>query len=225
MKHVLCLASWYPSRVDHFAGDFVERHVLSISQFVKMTVIVVLKDDSLAANQVEIEKTTTGNLTVYRAYYGKTIFPIGIESILSMRKYFVIQKKIYSKLVSEVGEPDMVHVQIAMKAGVFALFLKRKYGLPYVVTENWTGYYPQSKPSIYQNNFLYRFLNRQVLKKAALFLPVTADLGETVCKHFTPLRYSVIPNVVNTGLFFYLPFETSKFRFIHPSTMNYQKNP
>lgn len=225
MINALWLASWYPGRLDPFNGDFVERHALAVSSHVKLTVLVIVKDQSLKANKVSIEKTTHHNLTVYRVYYGTANMPFWIESVWSVKTYFKLQKQLYRQIEKETGRPDIIHVQVAMKAGMLALYLKKKYRIPFVVTEHWTGYYPKSNFSIYKSNFIYRSINKAVLRKADLFLPVSKDLGETVNKYFTPVKYSVVPNVVDVGLFFYQLSGPEKFRFIHPSYMNYQKNP
>ena len=225
MTNVLWLVSWYPSRLDSFTGDFIERHERAVSKYVQITVLVILKDEALGAGEVEIEKTVEQNLIVYRVYYGKTTMPFWLESILSIRKYFKLQKQIYRQIKKDIGKPDIVHVQVAMKAGLLALFLKKMYRLPFVVTEHWTGYYPQSVPSIYNSNFIYKKINKSILQKADLFLPVSKHLGQTVNDFFTPVKYLAIPNVVDTNLFFYnAALKLPKFRFIHPSLMNYQKN-
>jgi len=125
----------------------------------------------------------------------------------------------------EQAQPAIIHVQVAMKAGLLALLLKKKYHLPYVVTEHWTGYYPYSKPSVYESGFVYRWLNKKILAQAQLFLPVTKDLGATVSKNFVPVKYLPIPNVADTDLFYYQSSQPHVFRFIHPSVMTYQKNP
>ena len=223
--HVLWLVSWYPGRRDPFTGDFIERHAKAVSRYALVTVLAVLKDEFLPAGKVEIEKTTEDNLTVYRVYYGKSKMPAIVESIFSVKKYFSLQQQLFKLIKKETGMPAIVHVEVAMKAGLLALFLLKKYRLPYVVTEHWTGYYAQSKPSVNDLSFVYKWINKRVLKKAALFLPVTKDLGETVHKNFVPVQYVTIPNVVNTDLFYYQCAPPPVFRFIHPSIMNYQKNP
>ena len=225
MINVLWLASWYPDRLDPFYGDFIERHAIAVSRYVKLTVLVILKDESLPANKTEVEKTIDNNLTVYHVYYGKTKMPRRLESYFSVKKYFKLQKQFYQQIEKETGRPAIIHVQVAMKAGMLALYLEKKYQIPFVVTEHWTGYYPESKPSVYESNIFYKKINKKILQKAALFLPVTKDLGETINKNFIPVKYIVVPNVVNTGLFFYEPVMPDTFRFIHPSYMNYQKNP
>lgn len=225
MTKVLWLASWYPSRLDGFTGDFIERQARAVSKYVQVIVLVILKDETLDFSEVEIEKTVEENLTVYRVFYGKTNTPFWIESFLSVKKYFTLQKQLYRQIEKEWGKPDMVQVQVAMKAGMLALYLKKKYRIPFVVTEHWTGYYPQSKPAIYASNFIYKSINKLILQKAALFLPVSKQLGQTVNKYFTNVQYEAIPNVVDTKLFFYDgSIKVDKFRFIHPSVMSYQKN-
>jgi glycosyltransferase involved in cell wall biosynthesis len=63
------------------------------------------------------------------------------------------------------------------------------------------------------------------LEEATLFLPVSDSLGKTVNKYFATVNYQIVPNVVNTEIFYFTPTEIKKFRFLHPSTMNFNKNP
>jgi glycosyltransferase involved in cell wall biosynthesis len=223
---VLWLASWYPNRLDIFTGDFIQRHAQAVSQFCSVEVIYIKKDTSLLTGTTEVEKKSTGNLTEQIIYYNSlsTNFKI-LDKFLS----FLTYKKLYRKAVNEYfkteGKPDHVHVHVAMNAGVAALWIKKKWKIPYFVTEHWVGYYRVSVPSLFDHNRLFRLLNKRVLKEAALFLPVTADLGETVKKNWVDIPYKVIPNVVNTDIFKYKPEHLNKFRFIHISYMNFQKNP
>jgi len=225
MMNVLWLASWYPNRLDLFNGDFIERHALAVSRYVKVTVILVVKDETIQKNTVEVTKTVSQNLTVYRVYYGSSGWPEPVEKMLSSKKYIKLQQEIFEQIIDESGLPDIVHVQVAMKAGIFAARLKRKYKIPYVVTEHWSGYYQISKPNIYDMGKLYLSLNRSVLRNAAILLPVTNDLGETIIRNFVQLPFTVIPNVVDTDLFFHKSQQPAIFQFIHPSYMNYPKNP
>ena len=50
--------------------------------------------------------------------------------------------------------PDLVHVQVALKAGLIALYLKWKYRIPYVLTEHWSGYYPEAQRTAYIKNLI-----------------------------------------------------------------------
>ncbi len=224
--NVVWLTSWFPNRTNLTTGDFIERHALAVAPFVKLlSVITVIKDDALPKHQVDIQYRQVDNLHIYTVYYGPVGWSGVAEKLLAQIKYLSLQKKIFNQVKESAGIPDLVHVHVAMKAGIFAGIIKKKYGVPYLVTEHWSGYYKVSKPNIYQMGKGYRWFNNSVLKNAALLLPVTKNLGETINRDFVQLPYRVIPNVVDTNLFFYKSFSPPVFRFIHPSYMNYPKNP
>lgn len=225
MLKVLVLASWYPNRTDAFGGDFVQRHVLATAPFAKMVVVFVTKDESLASGEQKVDISEEDGVVTYRAYYGRSSRFGLLEKFQSYRRFFRIQKQLIGEIEERHGRPDLVHVQIAMKAGLAALHLKKTYGLPYVVTENWSGYYPASSHNIYEKDRWFRRLNTKVLRHAALFLPVTEDLGKLVNQHFAQTPFRVVPNVVNTRDFFFRPSHRAVFRFFHASYLNYQKNP
>jgi len=225
MYNVLWLASWYPSKVDSFAGDFIERHSFAVGSFVKLTVLFIVKDETMERGQSIVEKIQHNNHVVYKVYYGRSSSNSLLERILSYRTYRQLQKKMYKQIVSEIGKPDLLHVHVAMKGGMLAGYLKRKFMIPYFVTEHWSGYFKESAPNVYTGNWVINNQNKKVLNNANLLLPVTQNLGNTINKNFTNVKYVVIPNVVNTDLFFYKPFQPKKFRFIHPSSMDDNKNP
>lgn len=222
-NYVLWLVSWYPGKTDVFNGDFIERHARAVAAFVPVVVVFVSKDASLEKGKIIIEKETAVNLTVYRGYYGPSSLPLS-EQIYSSFRYFYLQKRIFNQIKEQIGLPDLVHVHIAFKAGIFARYLKSKYHISYIITEHWTGYYKKSPNSIYKAGFSPKLLTKWVLKGASLLLPVAHKLGETV-NQLTRINYKVIPNVVDTNLFFYTPSLKQKPKFIHPSTMSYVKNP
>ena len=224
--NVVWLTSWFPNRTNPTTGDFIERHALAVAPFISLlSVIAIIKDDTLPKHKVDIHHRQIDNLHIYTVYYGSGSWSGFAEKLFSQVKYLSLQKKLFNQIKESAGIPDLVHVHVAMKAGIFARILKKKYGVPYLVTEHWSGYYKESKPNIYQMGKGYRWFNNKVLKDAALLLPVTKNLGETINRDFVKLPYRVIPNVVDTSLFFYKPFSPPVFRFIHPSYMNYPKNP
>lgn len=42
------------------------------------------------------------------------------------------------------NRPDIVHLHVATKQGLIALFLRKFHDIPYVITEHWSGYYAES---------------------------------------------------------------------------------
>ncbi len=224
-KLVLWLASWYPGHTHTSNGDFIERHAQAVSEFQKLIVLFIEKDPSLPSGKTKEIKTEDGNLVVYKVYYNKSSFGTHLGKLLSIYRFSRLQKKYYKKIVAEHGKPELVHVHVAMKAGILAIDLKKKHGIPYALTEHWTGYYKESIPNIYTVQPAIKYLIRRIIEKADVFLPVTHHLGKTVSESFVRVNYQVIPNVVNTKFFYYKLKKEGRFRFIHPSYLNYQKNP
>lgn len=220
------LASWYPNRTSVTNGDFIERHAKAVAPFLhSLIIIAVIKDESLAVNATEIAQKKEGNLTTYIVYYGRSRWGGIIEKFLSVKKYSTLHLELFDKIVNEKGKPDLVHVHVAMKAGLVAQKIKQRYHIPYIITEHWTGYYRQSTPNLFEMGAVFLRMCKLIFKQATLVLPVSNDLGECISKNVLAVQYKAIPNVVDTSHFFYKDNNREAFRFIHPSYMHYQKNP
>ncbi|MFZ4058548.1 MAG: hypothetical protein ACOYKE_10440, partial [Ferruginibacter sp.] len=140
--NVLWLASWYPNRTNTTTGDFIERHAQAVAPFVDtLNLIAVVKDDTLTFNEVHWVEEQQQNFRSIIVYYGKSKWGKWIDQLLSFYRYTALQRKAYAKIYGKSAHPNLVHVHVAMKAGLFAVELKKKYQIPYVVTEHWSGYY------------------------------------------------------------------------------------
>lgn len=224
MNNCLWLTSWYPNRVDRSDGDFIQRHARAVALFCKVHVICVVKAQDKLSDETESNKN--GDLSEQIIYYSSPKTGIKLlDRFLSQRKYKQCYRRAITAYIVAQGKPDLVHVHVAMKAGLAALWIKKKWNIPYIVSEHWTGYYKQASPSVYDYNAIFKRMATTILKEAVLFLPVSKDLGETVKQNFVDISYKVIPNVVDTDLFYFKRAATDKFRFIHVSYLNYQKNP
>jgi glycosyltransferase involved in cell wall biosynthesis len=229
MKKVLWLASWYPNEADPFSGDFIKRMAEAVSADQPVNIIFVGKQpDKKTLDSYEksnIEKTKA-SLSEFIEYYPSAGVGLGVLSkISSLYAYFKSHLKIIREFRKNNELPDIVHVQVAMKAGLVALYLKWKYKIPFVLTEHWSGYYEQSRDSLFRKSFLDKYLTRRILKHAALVLPVSEDLGRQINHYWAHVPFQKIPNVVNTRFFSFPENQPpDEFRFIHVSTLLYPKN-
>jgi glycosyltransferase involved in cell wall biosynthesis len=223
--YILWLPSWYPTEITPSNGDFIQRHAAATSLFRKIIILFVQKDERLKHGKTRLEVKEEGDFITLIGYYGASGNSGFIDKFRSFRQYRSLQKKMFAGIVGKYGKPLLVHVHIAMNAGLLALHLKKKYQIPFLLTENWTGYYRQSVPNIHQENRILNFIRKKIFKETALFLPVTNNLAETVNSNFQKVKFEVVPNVVDTRLFNYKPLEIPVFRFLHASYLNYQKNP
>jgi glycosyltransferase involved in cell wall biosynthesis len=224
MKKILWLASWYPNARDPYSGDFIQRQAEAVSLFQPLLVIYVGKssETSVRNSGLHIENKTE-NLKEHLAYYesNNNMYSKWGSLYLYLKKNLAVIKQLRKN--NEL--PDLVHVQVAMKAGLIALYLKWKYHIPYVLTEHWSGYYPQSKDSLFRKSFLERILTKRILKNAARLLPVSDALGKQINECWAKVPYERIPNTVNTKLFYPAAYKKPHpFRFIHISSLLYPKN-
>lgn len=224
---ILWLASWYPSRVEPFNGDFVQRHAGAVSLYHGVEVLHVVKDASgFITKDLHVERRQEGRLKEQVVYYYHHFQKIpALGRLFSQWKYRRIFKKQIAEYLKENGRPDLVHVHVCMKAGPLALWLKRKYNLPYVLTEHATLFLPEAKENIYRKPFYYRNACAAVLKNANAISVVSDHLGKAIQAFVEGRSYKVIPNVVNTEIFY--PVKKtgrSVFEFIHISSLGYQKN-
>jgi glycosyltransferase involved in cell wall biosynthesis len=227
VKKVLWLASWYPNETDSFSGDFIKRQAEAVSIFQPLKIIYAGKYAPRFHTSDAIIKNKTPNLKEYILYYPDSESRNNIYSkIRSVYRYFHKNIEVIRQLRENNDLPDIVHVQVAMKAGLIALYLKWKYKIPYVLTEHWSGYYHQSKDSLFRKSIVERFVTKLILKKSARLLPVSEALGMQINKYWTQIVFQKIPNVVNTRLFYPAGNKTPHiFRFIHISSLLYPKNP
>lgn len=230
MRNILWLTSWYPNSTDPFNGDFIKREAEAVSVYQPLKILYVVKNQRKshpAGNDYPDTHTSYQNLEEHILYYSS----VGNErSFLSrfnsLKAYFSRNLEFIKHLRKKNELPDLVHVQVALKAGLIALYLKWRHGIPYVLTEHWTGYYPDSRDSLYKKSYLMRSVTRLIIKNASRFLPVSEDLGKEISKNWTPVSFQKIPNVVNTNLFYRSEnAQSAVFRFIHISSLQYQKNP
>lgn len=214
-KKILFLTSWYPSKVNEFAGDFVQRHARAAALLNDITVVHVYKDDTLTTNFYE-EIIMDQEVKEIR---------IGFRNSWFAPLNYFRRWKAYQNAIMKVGEYDLVHLHVAYPAGPFALFLKKFKKKKYVITEHWT---------IYQDEFFKRlnptkqFLIKKILHEAERVMPVSTDLGKDIQRITHIPSFEVVPNVVYTDLF--QPAESQiknekKFRFVHLSSLKEdQKN-
>ena len=225
--NVVWLASWFPNRTNPTNGDFIERHAKAVAPFVKqLTIIAVTKDDAMAADAVDVQKSKEDNITVYKVYYGKSRWGGYFEKLFSVKKYLALHQQIFDELVELDGMPDIVHVHVSMKAGLFARRLKKKCNIPYIITEHWSGYYKGAKPSVTDFGNLYVSLNKKIFSDASLLTTVSDELGKSINENFIKTNYQVVPNVVDTSIFYPAnKQDDNKIKLIHASGMGYEKNP
>ena len=227
-SYILWLPSWYPNKLGPYDGDFIQRHAKAVSAYVPVHVLHLVRDgEGVITRSVKIEENIEHNLKEVIIYYyskkpGLKIFDL----FFSMNKFGHQYRTYLTDFFSEHGLPSLVHVHIAFKAGLIARWLKQRLGIPYLLTEQWTIYLENAKPKLTNLTFAHQYMISKIMTNASLVLPVSDHLGKELQKKWPSITYEVVPNVVNSNIFFPSHEKNNdKLKLIHISTLTYQKDP
>ena len=198
------LPKWYPHRYDDQDGDFVGRHVAAIAAHAGAEVAVLFAAVARGPlpGLIDAEEEFDGPWPTLRYYYRAA--PTGlvfIDKPLKLLLYFWCLLRGYRRLRQYWGgqQPDLVHVHVLLRTGLFAWALRAAGGIPYVITEHWTLYLPQRASGI---SWLRRVLTRAVVRRAAALHTVSGGLRDAmVALGFVSSNPVIIANVVDTDLF------------------------
>ena len=98
--------------------------------------------------------------------------------------------------------PDVVQLNVIQKQGILALWLKKRYGIPYVIVEHWSGFLPENGAYLRNNGSLKRKIYEKIAAAASVILPVSERLKEAMqtCG-IQNARWEKIHNVVDDFFF------------------------
>ncbi|MDQ8142935.1 glycosyltransferase [Chryseobacterium sp. CFS15] len=211
-KNILFISSWFPNKIEPTNGNFVQRHAEAVSLVHNVEILHTIGDFDQDEKYLFDDRLINGIRTLI-VYYKNSKNPV---------KNFFRRMKAYNKGFSKLQKPDLVHANILHNNMLFAVYLKKKYKIPFVVTEHWTA---------------LRKINAEVTSKiikqtaviignqAEFILPVSNDLLLGLRDLGITTKMMVVPNVVNTQLFVPQRKADTEFTFIHVSNLIPRKNP
>lgn len=225
-EYVLVLPGWYPTWQDAFTGDFNQRQVKAAGLQTPQVVLYIVKDQTQTLTHVETRyKQLTENIAEIIVIYPQKKNR-QMDAVYS-NLVFINLLYTYAEIIKKRwGKPLLIHSYIVIRGGLAGMLLGRKWKIPFILSEHWTIYYPEDPGYLLKRNIIFRWIVKMVFKNAARFLPVTNSLKQQVGTLLKPIPSTIIPNAVETELFFYKEDAAKEpFRFVHISTMVYQKNP
>lgn len=208
---ILFISSWFPNKLEPTNGNFVQRHAEAVSLLNDVEILHAIGDLDQEDNFVFDDKTVNGIRTLI-VYYKNTRNPV---------INFTRRMLAYKKGFNLMNKPDVVHANVLHNNMLFAVYLKKKFGIPFVVTEHWTALRKINEKITSKS---IKLTAKIIGNQAAKILPVSRDLqsGLENLGITTPMK--VIPNVVNTELFSPKDAPNEEFTFIHVSNLIPRKN-
>lgn len=218
-KKILWLVSWYPNKYDPFDGDFIQRHARAAALHHDVHVLFVKQ----AIEQRSPERTSveSNGLTEEIIYLPKRQGPVG--KLQNLLHWYAAGKSHTRRLLSS-SQPALIHVHIPWRSGLFALWARRRHRIPYFVTEHWGIYNRFVDDNLFRRPVWMRYGLKRIYRKATRFLSVSRFLGEAVNNTLLKKSFAVVPNVVDTALFYPSSVKNHRFTFLHVSNMVPLKN-
>lgn len=211
---ILFISSWFPNKLEPTNGNFVQRHAEAAALYNEVEILHTIGD----FNQKEIfvfdEKIINGLKTLI-IYYKNSKNPL---------RNFIRRMKAYKIGFAKMQKPDLVHANVLHNNMLFAVYLKKKFKIPFVITEHWTAYQENASDA---HGALWRFFAKFIANQSSAVLPVSQNLKKGLLALGVKKPINVISNVINTEVFKLNVNEqkNSIFTFLHVSSLVERKNP
>jgi glycosyltransferase involved in cell wall biosynthesis len=192
---VLFITSWYPTSDFAYGGVFVREHAKAVRAAGNEVVVLHLARASKGCRglwkmEQELDPELSEGILAYHVYHRSlplrgTSYPLYLHSA----------NRAFRRLRADGFEPDVIHAHI-YDAGVAAVLIGKRTSIPVVVTEQFSGF-PQrtlGRAGAIKARFAF--------ERAARVLPVSMYLQRAIAAYGIDARFELVPNVVDTSLFF-----------------------
>lgn len=182
---ILFLANWYPSRIHPENGLFIKKHAEVVAKSCDVAVLYVLFDPSLNIKTYDIEYLEENGIPTVRVYYNYRAENIKIPVVSRLFGVIRYLKAGYLglKVIKEkFGRPDIIHVNVALRIGLFALLLNKAKHIPYIITEHST-YYTEYDNSFSDYSIFSRVITKLIFRNADAVNAVSSYLIDALKQH------------------------------------------
>ena len=208
---ILFISSWFPSKVEPTNGNFVQRHAEASALFNEVEVLHAIGDFEQKEIYTVDDQIINGIRTLI-VYYKNSRNPV---------QNFYRRMKSYQLGFSKMKKPDVVHANVMHNSMLFAVYLKKKFNIPFVITEHWTAFQENASDSL---SFVGNYIARVIGNNASKILPVCERLERGIRNNGVKTRIEIIPNVVDTDVFKLRNNDGKRAKFLHISSLTYMKN-
>lgn len=143
--HILILPSWYPAHPEDINGVFFREQALAVAKYGHQVGVIYPQLRSLTnwktilTGRKGIEQELDLGMPTLRAH-GINWFPRKWFPRANMWLWLRYGLRLYDDYIKQYGQPDLIHVHAMLNAGVLAQEIQRRYGVPFIVTEHFSGY-------------------------------------------------------------------------------------
>lgn len=191
---VLFISSWYPNSTNALKGVYVKKHAQAIhSAGVDVQVLALTVSPSRKFFEKKEYKITDESGIITHVIELNSRFYKFLHVDLWLQYSYL--KKYFYKQIEPKFKPDTIHSNVLYPAAIMGHWIAKKENKPHIITEHW------SKVDNFLSKSLYSCFGKKAYADAKKVTAVSGFLKNSLSKHITPGKISVVPNVVNTALF------------------------
>jgi glycosyltransferase involved in cell wall biosynthesis len=207
------MSSWYPTKLDPYVGNFVQRFAELLTQEYDVSVIHTMGDAT--ATQIEVIDEVINHVRTVVVYH-----PVATNKF----NHWWIQRKALRKALHLIEDVDLLFAHVLVPRGLQFVKAKFYYHCPMVVMEH---------ASYFSKNLNKRLspIQKTIIKRTSLHIKQVIAVSEVLKRDmkslFPTTKIQVIPNFVDSH-FFPATVNKTQYRtkFIHISTLDPEtKNP
>lgn len=213
-KRILFISSWFPNRLEPTNGNFVQRHAEAVSLLCDVEILHAIGDFRQKEKYIYDDNVIHGIRTLI-VYYKNSKNPL---------KNFFRRMMAYYNGFLKLNKPDLVHGNVFYNNMLFAVYLKKKYKIPFVITEHWTAL---QKENLSHTSNIVKKIAKYIAGNADYILPVSYNLKESLQELGITTPMKVISNVVDTDVFTIknVKKQSGFIKFLHVSSLIPRKRP
>lgn len=210
---ILFISSWFPNKLEPTNGNFVQRHAEAVALKHEVEILHTVGDFKQTETFVFDDKIINGIRTLV-VYYKNSKNPL---------QNFLRRMNAYKMGFSKMQKPELVHGNVLHNNMLFAVYLKKKYKIPFVISEHWTALQEENLAKTSTN---IKRIAKFIAKHADYIFPVSENLKKSLKMLGIKTPMKVISNVVNTDVFQIRQTNGNKStRFLHVSSLIPRKRP
>jgi glycosyltransferase involved in cell wall biosynthesis len=214
--HILLIAGWYPNpntSVHH--GIFIKRHAKAIALKHQVTLLHIYPGNKNERTILKSENFTELLISYKKSEVGFAAFKF-VSAYQKLKKIFL---NYFQFVVDTYGKPDVIHHHILFPQGIFSAMLSKKFNIPLVVSEQWSGYLPEDNS--YQN-FITKYFTEKTIAQSSAITTVSKVLMNAMKHVGLQGNYFVVPNIVDLEIFKLNDIKKSNevCKIIHVSSLN-----
>lgn len=220
--HILIIPSWYPTKENPIAGIFFKEQAEALAEKVNnVGVLAVNKISIINFKKIIKEKIFFYKIAIDSSILNTVMISYVVFPKIKLLQYLqrkVLHNLVVKKYIKKFGKPDLCHLH-SFSRGDVAFLLKKKYGIPYVVTEHFSGF---ARKLLSKKDIEFA---KEVFKAAEQRIAVSRKFSDHLYS-FTGQKFIYISNMTDPNYFKIITKNKTSnvFKFLTIGSLDENKN-